>query len=108
MRNADITPCEFVKTQTIYIPDNAAAPAASVPGGATALMMAAGLRRPTMVELLLPAGADPTLKDKQGKKALAYATVGPPDESQEQCIELLVNAQWWWAVKQLPWWGTQS
>lgn len=39
-------------------------------------MMAAGLRRPTMVELLLPAGADPTLKDKQGKKGVGLRDSG--------------------------------
>jgi ankyrin repeat protein len=41
--------------------------------GATALMKASGLGRKLYVEELLKAGADPNIKDHDGKTALDYA-----------------------------------
>lgn len=43
--------------------------------GWTALMLAAGNNRPDIVRMLLRAGADPALKNKDGRDALAIAEI---------------------------------
>ena len=44
--------------------------------GMTALFAASAMGRPDAARLLLEAGADVTVKDKQGKTALAHAMEG--------------------------------
>lgn len=56
--------------------------------GATALMLAAGKKKAGVVRLLLESGANPALRDVDGRDALAYAKVAGCAET----IELLTKA----------------
>lgn len=56
--------------------------------GATALMLAAGKKKAGVVRLLLESGANPALRDVDGRDALAYAKVAGCTEA----IELLTKA----------------
>jgi uncharacterized protein len=60
--------------------------------GITALMMAAAYGRKDMVELLLAKGADPALKDKEGKTAGMWLEEGTgkiPESTQKEIADLL-------------------
>lgn len=90
----------------------------AMPNGTTPLMRATCLLRPDMVQMLLQAGADSTLRDDEGDTALAYPEENHEEEhedgfpheraSQEACIHILADAAWSWTVRRAPCWGPRT
>ena len=62
--------------------------------GATPLIWAAVCRHPEMIALLLDSGADPNLKDRDGKTALIYVLEAFAELQQLQKQEFVLKAQY--------------
>jgi ankyrin repeat protein len=60
--------------------------------GMTALMLAAQAGAVKTIESLLECGADPTLKDKKGMDAIAYARTAPPDTDIRPLLKQMARA----------------